>query len=135
MSTRRPCSFSPTESEMRPASSASEIGSDELPTPSAQRLHIRLLLAKSCGGDDRLQVGSCGQQLVGQPGLSSPGAHQRLGQGDQREVLGSGRGWSRRLLDRFLGPLAGTSDGIQELLCAAALSAPADAADLAQVFA
>ncbi len=91
-----------TDSARRPSSSVEQLGADELAPPAAQRAHVGLLGAGAPGGDDRLQVGARGEQLVGEPRLARACAQQRLGERDQRRVLGARRRRAR-LARRALG--------------------------------
>ena len=68
-----------------------QLGADQLAAPAAQRADVGLGLGTAGGDDDRREVGARGDQLVGQPGLLRPRAHQRLGQRDRRAVDGVGR--------------------------------------------
>ena len=69
--------------------------------PAAQRAHVGLGPPAARSGHDRLQLGARGQQLVGEPGLARARAHERLGERDQRRVVGLRRRrprgrWRRR---------------------------------------
>ena len=81
----------PTRSERRPASSSSSSSPTSSRRQPCSVRTVGLVDAVARGGDDPLQVGAGGEQLVGELGLRRPGAHERLGQRDQRGVARVGR--------------------------------------------
>src|SRR5581483_3667557 len=99
----------------------------------AQRAHVRRRLAEADRGDDRLQVGPGGEQLVGEAGLTGTGTHERLRERDQRQVLRLRRRRAPALRRRLVRAPTRAGDRIEQLARAAALRARADAADARQV--
>src|SRR4051794_6290470 len=68
-----------------------QLEADELAPPALQRADVRLGRALAQRGDDPLQVGAGGEQLVGELGPRGAGADEGLGEGDERRVGGIGR--------------------------------------------
>ena len=122
---------SPTESARRPRSSSSSSVADDLAPPALQRAHVGLVEAQAHGGDDALQVGARGEQLVGDLGRLGARPHERLGERDQAGVVGMGRG-RLAALDGDRRQLAAARDLVEDRLAAAADDALVEPADLAQ---
>jgi len=81
------------------------------------------------GGDDRLQVGPAREQLIGESGFTRAGAQQRLGERNERRVLGLGGRRAQELRPGIGGQSTRPAHGLEDFLGTPACGTRADAPD------